>query len=398
MALTPFDELKAYVDFDEQDATHLRALARWAHPVIPAVVSRFYEVLLKHPGARSVFVDGQAQVERLKKSLQAWLEELFDGCYGDPYFQARHRIGATHVRIGLPQKYMPLAIEVVWAELSRRLREIADPKIEDQLRSLHKLLILDLTIMLGSYQDSYAANIREAERRAIEGQLERAQHLAEIGQLAASLAHEVKNPLAGISGAIQIIGDSLPDDSSYKSIVHAILGQISRLDATVKDLLFYARPAPPFRKNVKIAELVNRTLGLLQEEPSLRGVNVRLRGPDATICVDEGQLEQLMMNLLLNAAHASAEGSTIDVEVRGEEDRWVIAVRDHGVGMPQAVLDRAMEPFFTTKAKGTGLGLAICRRIVESHGGSMSIHSKPGKGTIVTVDLPRPEDPIAEGA
>lgn len=389
MTLASFDELKSYVSFEERDAANVVALAPLARPLIPGVVSRFYEVLLRHPAARAVFSGGLAQVERLKQFLRIWLQELFAGCYDDSYYQSRFRIGRTHVRVGLPQKFMPLAMEVIGMELSRRLTETGEADIARRLISLHKLLTLDLTIMLDSYHESYTEQVREAERRAIEVQMARTQHLAEIGQLAASLAHEVKNPLAGISGAIQIIGESLTADSPYKSVIHAILGQISRLDATVKDLLLFARPTPLVRQQVKLGELVRRTVGLLREEPALRDVNVRFLGPDTSLHADEGQLEQLLMNLVLNAAHASPDGSTIDIEVDDRGPRLVLVIRDHGAGMPPAVRERALEPFFTTKAKGTGLGLAICRRIVESHEGTICIRSEPGEGTSVTVDLPR---------
>ena len=105
--------------------------------------------------------------------------------------------------------------------------------------------MLDLAVMLESYQESYAEQVRRSERSAVEEKLTRAEHLAEIGQLAASLAHEIKNPLAGISGAIQVFRDTMPHNNPHRPILTEILGQINRLDATVKDLLLYARPLPP---------------------------------------------------------------------------------------------------------------------------------------------------------
>ena len=383
-----FAELKTYIGFDERDAANLRSLAAPATPLIPRVVDRFYEVLLGHPEARTVLT-GEEQVQRLKTFFAEWLRGLFTGTYDQGYFESRSRIGQTHVHVGLPQRYMPLAIDVVRAELSRGLRGTDIDRLEEKLESLLKLLTLDLTIMLGSYQESYASEIREFERKAMEGKLARAQHLAEIGQLAASLAHEIKNPLAGISGAIQVIGDSLTEDSPYKSIVGDILGQISRLDATVRDLLLYARPTPPERKDVKMSELVSRLISVLHEEPALRNLDVRFADTDAVAYADERQLEQLLMNLILNAAHASRDGAAIEVEAVDRADRLRLIVKDRGAGMPEDVRKKALEPFFTTKAKGTGLGLAICRRITESHGGTIAIESQPGRGTTVTVELPR---------
>ena len=383
-----FDELKKYIGFDERDAINLRSLAEPATPLIPRVVDRFYEVLLEHSGARSVLT-GEDQISHLRTVFSEWLRGLFSGTYDRGYFESRSRIGQTHVRVGLPQRYMPLAMDVVRTELDRELRGADVDGIEEKLDSLLKLLTLDLTIMLGSYQESYSNQIREFERKAMQGKLAQAQHLAEIGQLAATLAHEIKNPLAGISGAIQIIGGSLSKESPYKSIVGDILGQISRLDAIVNDLLLYARPTPPKRKEVKMSELVTRLISVLHEEPALRNLDVRFADTEAIAYADERQLEQLLMNLILNAAHASTDGMAIHVEVVDGADQLTLVVRDRGAGMPEEVRKRALEPFFTTKAKGTGLGLAICRRIAESHGGSIAVDSQPGKGTTVTVHFPK---------
>ena len=391
-----FDELKTYIGFDERDAANLRSLAEPATLVIPHVVNRFYEVILGHSEARTVLT-GEEQLQRLKTFFAEWLRRLFTGSYDHDYFESRSRIGQAHVRVGLPQRFMPLAIDVVRAELSRGLRGGDIDRLEEKLESLLKLLTLDLTIMLGSYQETYATQIRNFERKAVEGRLARTQHLAEIGQLAASLAHEIKNPLAGISGAIQVIGDSLAEDSPYRSIVGDILGQISRLDATVRDLLLYARPTPPERQDVKMSGLVTVLISILQEEPALRNLDVRFAGTDAVAYGDERQLEQLMMNLILNAAHASTDGMAIQVEAIESADGITLEVKDRGKGMPEEVRQRALEPFFTTKAKGTGLGLAICRRIAESHGGTIAIESHPDQGTTVTVELPRePKGPEAE--
>jgi len=232
--------------------------------------------------------------------------------------------------------------------------------------------------------------VRATERSAVEEKLTRAEHLAEIGQLAASLAHEIKNPLAGISGAIQVMRDAMEPGNPHHPIVTEILGQIRRLDATVKDLLQYARPMPPRATRFRIGDAVTRVLTVLREEPALHGVSIEhdSAGGDTIVRADDAQIEQLLMNLLINAAHASNPGNTIRLEAE-RHGRFVrLRVADQGAGMTPAVRDQAFEAFFTTKAKGTGLGLSICRRIVEEHGGRIRLESEPGQGTIVTVDLP----------
>jgi two-component system, NtrC family, sensor histidine kinase HydH len=383
-----FHDLKTYVGFDARDVANITEMAESARSLIPGIVDRFYEVLLQDPDASAV-IKNDEQVARLKTTLVGWLREVFSGRYDGSYFQSRFRIGKVHVAVGLPQRFMPLAMEVVRSEVFRSLTEADVADVEPKLESLQKLLSLDLTIMLASYQESYSEKIRTAEKHVLEGSLARAQHLAEIGQLAASLAHEIKNPLAGISGAIQVIGGSLPQESPYRSIVRDILAQITRLDATVKDLLLFARPAAPLCRRVKTRELIRRVVSVLREEPALQEVDVRCHETDALIDADEAQLEQLLMNLILNAAHASADGATIDVTASDGEDCVELIVKDSGSGMTPESRARALEPFYTTKAKGTGLGLAICRRIAEAHGGCILIDSERGRGTTITVRLPR---------
>lgn len=386
-----FDEMKSYVGFNKQDAADVAGLANEIRPRIPEIVGRFYEVLLQHPGARMIFAGGEAQIERQEELLSAWLYDIFNGVYGARYYQARCRIGAAHVRVGLPQRFMTLGMEIIWQQLAGVLRKSAVEDLDRKLEALHKLLTLDLTIMLQSYQESHIERIRTAERDALEAKLLRAEHLAEIGQLAASLAHEIKNPLAGISGAIQVLGDSIAENNPRRGIVQEILGQIARLDAIVKDLLLYARPSRPSAREVKLDTLVPRVLMLVREEPTVRRVHVDFEASngEAVLYADEGQMEQLLLNLILNAAHASEEGASIRVEARPHGRFTRLLVRDSGHGMKPEVLAKALEPFFTTKARGTGLGLAICRRIVESHGGTIKLESEVGKGTTVCVDLPR---------
>ena len=168
-----------------------------------------------------------------------------------------------------------------------------------------------------------------------------------------------------------------------------MLAQIDRLDATVKDLLIYSRPRAPARVSVDLNELISRVLNLLREEPTLRQIRVRhvRDGELPRIQADERHLEQVVMNLLLNAADASSEGDKVTITTRCDGCiRMEIA--DNGIGMTPEVLRRAFEPFHTTKTKGTGLGLSICKQIVDAHDGRVNIESKRYSGTTVVVELP----------
>jgi len=282
-------------------------------------------------------------------------------------------------------------MELVRRELTAALKRSVADWDERLEQAVCKILALDLAVMAQSYQSISADRIRRTVRAHMEEQLTQAQHLARIGQLAASLAHEIKNPLAGISGAIQVIEDSLDQNDPHRPIIGEILTQIGRLDATVKDLLLYARPTPPTIRSVHLYRLVKRTRTLLQAEPALKNIEIEIKSaPELPpIEADEDKLEQLLLNLLLNGAHASTDGATITVDLSANDDHVTLRVIDRGAGMSPEVQQRALDPFFTTKAKGTGLGLAICRRIAETHGGSIDLHSEVGAGTTVTIALPR---------
>lgn len=391
MKKAEFERLKRFVQFGHDDIANLKGAARYIEPLFPRIIERFYKEVLADPRARLVFTGGEEQLERQRAMLAEWLKDLFSGDYSNAFLEKQDRIGVAHVRGDVPQHYMVVGMEVVWQELVLSARAAGIPGVDDKLRSIHKLLLLDLATMLDSYKERYSEEVRMTERSVVEEKLTRAEHLAEIGQLAASLAHEIKNPLAGISGAIQIIREALAPDHPHQPIVTEILGQIKRLDATVKDLLQYARPTPPQWNAVPLDAVVQRVLSVLQEEPAIQRVNVQVTPPPPSVVVraDDVQIEQLLINLILNAAQASEPGDTVCVSVTDGADRVRLTVSDTGQGMSSNAREHAFEPFFTTKAKGTGLGLSICRRIAETHGGNIRLTSEHGKGTSVTVELPR---------
>lgn len=389
MNYSEFQRALKYINFTDEDARRLRELLPHLRPHFVALVSDFYAVLLADREARAVLESTESHVERLRESLYRWLEGLFLGEYGHDYFLERSKIGRTHVRVHLPQRYMFTAMNVVRLGLVRRIREISPPVTLDHIAALHKILDLELAIMNETYREDLIIKMREIEHRQFEQRLSESEHLANIGQLAASLAHEIKNPLAGISGAIQVLGGSLDAEHPHQEVIQEVLRQIDRLDAAVRDLLVYARPKPPERARVNLSRTLDRTLVLFREEPSFKRIHLECRGLDTDHIaeVDETQIQQVVTNLLLNAAHACDDGGRIVCEIRSNGEFVTISVEDNGAGIPAAVLPRVFEPFFTTKARGTGLGLSICRRIVEVHGGTLELTSRVGQGTRVTIKL-----------
>ncbi len=399
MAGTALDEMKRQLGFDDTDAERLRALGEILRPHFSEVVDHFYERVTGNPEARSLLIEGQAQLDRLQAKLGEWINELFGGIYDDDYFRKRLAIGETHVRINMPQHFMLTFMHVIREDL-RRLVEETDLADRDAYQaSLNKMLSLDTAIMLQSYQEHHDSRIRHEERTVAEERITRSEHLAEIGQLAASLAHEIKNPLAGISGAIQVIGDAMHAEDPHREIIREILGQVNRLDGSVKDLLVYARPNPPEMTTCQMDVVVDRVLRLMGGTPAFEGVQVALDKGNTVppVRADERQVEQLLMNLLVNAAHATPDGGQVRVLLRELDDMVCLTVQDPGAGMEKGVAARAFEPFFTTKAKGTGLGLPICKKIVDAHRGTISLTSERGKGTVVVVGLPKVTSASGDG-
>ena len=225
-------------------------------------------------------------------------------------------------------------------------------------------------------------------RVRIEEQLREGAAMARIGEMAAVIAHEVKNPLAGVRGAIQVIGGRLPDQSRDASIVQDILMRIDALDSLMKDLLLFARPPQPHRASVDVVTLVTMTADLICQDPSLRGVQIDVTGSSPPVSADAGMLKIVFQNLLVNSAHAMQGQGTIHVAVEAADSTCRIVFSDSGPGIPAEIRDKIFTAFFTTKSRGTGLGLATAKRLVEAHHGEIEVACPPAGGTTVTVQLP----------
>jgi two-component system NtrC family sensor kinase len=208
-----------------------------------------------------------------------------------------------------------------------------------------------------------------------------------MGQLAAVVAHEVRNPLAGIRGAIQILSRRMPGEEDRK-VMARIVERVDTLNALTEDLLVYARPRTPALAPVSLERILGGAQRLLAGHADLAGVSVAVTGMDVTLEADEKMLQDAFLNLFLNAAQAMGGRGTVRVAVRDGADVAQIDVEDDGPGIPPDVLDHLFEPFFTTRHRGTGLGLPIVKRDVEAHGGDVTVSRLETGGTRVTVSLP----------
>jgi PAS domain S-box-containing protein len=229
------------------------------------------------------------------------------------------------------------------------------------------------------------------ERKQAEDRLREQAALARLGEMAAVVAHEVKNPLAGIRGALQVIGGRLPETSRDRAIMGDIVARLDSLNNIVQDLLVFARPSEPKLGPVPIADLVEQTAALLRRDPAHAGVHVSLTGDRPVLQADVEQLQTVFLNLLLNAAQAAGAASDVQVNIACAGEQCRIEVTDRGPGIPPMMRDRVFEPFFTTKHRGTGLGLPTAKRVIERHRGSIEVVCPETGGTTVVVTLPAPD-------
>jgi PAS domain S-box-containing protein len=225
-------------------------------------------------------------------------------------------------------------------------------------------------------------------RVQMEEQLREQETLVRLGEMAAVLAHEVKNPLAGIRGAIQVVGSRLPKDSRDAAVVHDIVSRIDGLNELMKDLLLFARPPQVRRAAVELGPLISTTADLLGRDPAFEHLHIHVTGGGPTVDGDPELLKIVFVNLMINAAHAMKNRGAIEISLRTFGDRCEVVCSDHGPGIPPDVREKIFQPFFTTKARGTGLGLPTARRLIEAHDGTISIVCPPEGGTRVTIQLP----------
>lgn len=226
------------------------------------------------------------------------------------------------------------------------------------------------------------------DRKRSEEQLREQAALTRLGEMAAVVAHEVRNPIAGIRGALQVIMGRMGAEQRDRSVMADIIVRLDSLNGIVQDLLLYARPRQPKYEPVELRALVDSIGDLLTRDPSLAGITLNVTGTPAALPGDAEQLRILFQNLLLNGAQAMKGQGTIDVVLEPDSSQCRVTIRDRGTGITPDVRDKAFEPFFTTKHRGTGLGLAIARRVVDVHHGRIELASAEGGGTQVIVWLP----------
>ncbi len=221
-------------------------------------------------------------------------------------------------------------------------------------------------------------------------QMSRAEHLATLGELATGLAHEIRNPLAGIAGVIEIVSRDLPSTSPARSVIKDVRQEIAQINRIVTDLLETARPHPPQIRQGNLNTTVEHAVMLARQQVLSKPITIELRkSPDLPeVEHDSDQIHQVLLNLLLNAVQAMEGSGTVRVEIAPLEGCAGVVVTDTGRGISPQHIANIFRPFYTTKGNGTGLGLSLARRIVEEHQGRIEVSSTVGKGSRFTVLLP----------
>jgi PAS domain S-box-containing protein len=226
----------------------------------------------------------------------------------------------------------------------------------------------------------------DAERKRLQARLLHSERLSALGEMAARIAHEVRNPLVSIGAAAQVVQEELPSESAVSGEVQAIAREVKRLDAIVTDFLNFARPRRAELRPVDLANVVDETVALVRAKAPANQIHVNAERPLTVRCDPDG-LKQVLLNVLLNAVEAAPK-SALDVDAQALGGQAIVSVADRGPGIPDAVRRRVFDPFFSTKTRGTGLGLAVSKQIVDEHHGRIRLFNRRGGGTRVVIELP----------
>lgn len=464
-------EMKDWVGYQESDAVLLLGLLPLIEPHVQRIIDRFYDEVQRHPGSANV-IDGPAQIERLKLSLRGWLREVFVGPHDQHYAERRRQIGHRHVQVGLADRYMYVACQLIEDEVLQVLHHaLADPW--PAMRSLRRVLTLDLALMTGTYVEGRerrqvetlqeilieqlrvavflvdptgriraatpatvtqisgapvvgrlwtealpavlieAGNLEQHVTRALErhrevtlprvdaedrsfrihivplrhdlaefliqieeltdavameARVRRSEALAQLGTMSATVAHELRNPLAGISGALQVITRSMDGAGTEHRVLTKVLDEVRRLDTLVTDLLSFARPHAVRWVLTDLRRVADEVASLVRIDNTQLEVDVVGRGEREA---DPDLVRQILHNLLRNAVDAVTDAGATRIQIT--VDPTGLQVDDAGDGVPAHRVEQLFEPFVTTKIRGTGLGLAISVRSAEAMGATLAL-------------------------
>jgi len=493
-ALAILDEMCDYVELTRADRAELAGLWKVVEPRLDEIPVRFYDRIRRLDAARRVF-ESEAQVERPQATLKVWLREMLCGPHDADYVRLRRKIGYRHVAVGLPHRFMYLAMQVVEDHIAEMAYDALPPQVARRLCSIaRRMCMVDLTLMTGTYMDERSGRqlaslqellvshlpmmvvltddggrplnatpsvvglwkgeepsfcgfpapvvqallLRQRFEEAMvtrmpqytprlevelagetkvfgltlipldgsrldrgkgkqaamlvyledhtrtvgmEAALHEQAHLAQLGEMSAAVAHELRNPLAGISGAVQVIVRTLDEGDRRKQVMQKVVGQIHRLNEMVRDLLAFSRTQDVANVEVDLAAVGAEVRDLrASSEAHQHARNVVGEGQGRAMG-DVDLLHRVVLNLVENSFQAGA--SQVRIRVSPGELRVI----DDGEGIDPDVAEKLFMPFVTTRVQGTGLGLAICRRVMDAMGGSIKLVPSE-QGCVMRLQLP----------
>ncbi len=384
-----YQELQSYVGWEDADAQRIAAARDAVSPVFASIIDDFYAEIVRHPSAARVITGGDQQIERLKKTLLAWLTDLFNGPYDEEFVLKRFRVGQRHVEIGLEAFYTQVALSRMRVRLLEALGQRQVASEEDNLATiiaLNRLLDLDMTMIEYAYQFEFTAREQRQER------------LLTLGKVAAGIAHELRNPLNAVKTSVYyLLNARNATDEKIREHLQRIDRQVGISDGVITALSRFARLPVPNVSTVELCGLVRQSL---EVNPLPDNVELELDCPDNApqVSGDAEQLQIVLGNLIRNACDAMPDGGRLTLNVHaastgphepagGSSERFALSVTDTGCGIRPEDLQRIMEPLFSTKTRGLGLGLALARAIMERHDGELNVSSLPGHGTTFTMVL-----------
>jgi two-component system sensor histidine kinase HydH len=234
------------------------------------------------------------------------------------------------------------------------------------------------------------------EVRRLQQEVERTKRLASLGSLAAGVAHEIRNPLSSVKGFATYFRDKLKDNPQDRDTATTMIQEVERLDRVIGQLLEFARPSTLRIKPVRLADLIQHSLKLIDGDARAKGIEIKSEVPSnlPDVPIDADRMSQVLLNLYLNSMQTMGAQGILEVKVSRDETRKLttIIVADNGGGIDPADQEHIFDPYFTTKPDGTGLGLAIVHKIIDAHHGTVKVKSTPGLGTTITLILPDAEE------
>jgi signal transduction histidine kinase len=404
----------AFLDFTDADRANLAELGEVLEKHADSFISAFYRHLLSFEPTRRLLADPEVK-DRVIAKQRDYLLSLGTPEIDETYLRNRRQIGMSHLQVGLGPGwylgayalYQSLLIPVIFETWRHN-----PARVEAIIISLQKLLSFDSQLAMEAYISQREEQLeflnrelaavgrdledrlqtRSRELRETADRAQAAEELASIATIVAGLAHEIGTPMGVIQGHAELLESSVNDERA-KQRLQTIRDQIDRITTIMRSLLNMARPDGRERQPVDVGALLEGSLNFLTEKFRVRQIRVSRDLADGmSVFADEEKLQQLFLNLFLNAADAMPEGGNLRVTLRAlDPDSLEVLVIDDGHGIPSEVLQRMFEPFYTTKGagQGTGLGLVVARGIVRDHGGTIGVASEPGEGAEFRVVLPR---------